>query len=216
MARLLIDKGSPINEPFVSTGSVGNTVLAELLAAEGAPLDGDPAILGGWSALEEALYWQRTETAKRLIGLGAQIKNLRIAAALGNRAAAARFFDGDELDPSAGDTNFSFCERMPELVSSDPQDVLDNALIYAASGGHLEVVEYLLAHGASVAALPPGFHVPGSALHYAAMHGQEKVCDLLIQRGADPGLPDGSGEKRPVAAWAQYGGHEELAARLAA
>ena len=215
MARRLIHDGSPINEPFVSTGSMGNTVLAEFLAAEGAPLDGDATILRGWSALEEALYWQCTETALRLREIGAKVRNLRIAAGIGDRAAIAGFFDDSgRLLPTAGDTNFSFCDRFPDQVSSAPQDVLDNASVYAASGGHLEIVEDLLAAGASVDALPPGFHVRGSALHYAAMHGHEAVCDLLIEHGADPRLPDGSDEKRPAAAWASYGGHSRLAEKL--
>lgn len=213
MAQALIEHGSPVNEPFVSAGSLGNTVLAEVLVAAGAPLDGDPGIMGGWSALEEALYWQQSHTALRLLELGARVRNLRIAAGVGDRAAVPGFFRKGRPE-NAGNTNFPFCENDPDQVTENPQDVVNNALIYAAGGGHTGIVEDLLAFGAQINALPPGFHVPGSALHYAAMHGREAVCELLLIRGADPALADGSEDKRPPAAWASYGEHETLAARL--
>ena len=38
IAQALLDHGSPVNEPFVATGNLGNTALAEFLFAAGAPL----------------------------------------------------------------------------------------------------------------------------------------------------------------------------------
>ena len=62
-----------------------------------------------------------------------------------------------------------------------------------------------------------GFDVTASAgitaLHYAAVHGQRDVADLLIKHGADPATKDTEFEQ-DAAGWAAYGGHEELAKHL--
>ena len=53
MARLLIDAGAELNGPLVACASSDNVEAAGLLLDFGAAIDGD----GGWSPLEEALYW---------------------------------------------------------------------------------------------------------------------------------------------------------------
>ena len=77
------------------------------------------------------------------------------------------------------------------------------------------MIEDLLGFGAEINALPPGFHVRCTALHYAAMNGRAAVCEFLLQRGASPTIADGSDERRRAAAWASYGKHEDLAVPLA-
>lgn len=214
MAQQLRLHGALVDEPLVSAGSMGNTVLAEYLIAEGGAIDGKPERMRGWSVLEEALYWQNTETARRVLELGATIRNLRIAAGVGHLKAVESFFQDGLLRANAGDTNFPFCQQDPDQVSSEPQAVIDNALVYAASGGHADVVRYLLDRGAGIDAIPTGFHVRGSALHFAAMYGRDGMCDLLIEAGAKPSIADLSEERRRPPAWARYGGHETLARRL--
>lgn len=215
IAQILVDQGSPTDEAFVSTGSLGNVVMIDFLVERGAAIDGTPFVMRGWCALEEALYWQKTGAARRLVALGASIKNLRIAARIGDQAAVAAFFDGTTLGPFAGDTNFPFSTQDPDQVTTDAQAVIDNALIYAAAGGHDDVVAQLIELGARPNVLPFGFHVRGSALHFAAMNGRHATCDLLINRGADTNLPDGSDDARPASAWATYGNHRRLADHLA-
>ena len=53
MAQVLIDAGAELDEPLVSAASMDNRAVAELLLDHGAAIDGT----GGWTPLEEALYW---------------------------------------------------------------------------------------------------------------------------------------------------------------
>ncbi len=62
-----------------------------------------------------------------------------------------------------------------------------------------------------------GFDVNASggitALHYAAVHGERDIAELLIKHGADPAVKDTEFEQ-DAAGWATYGEHEELASHL--
>ena len=58
MVQVLIDAGAELNEPLVAAASIDNRAAAELLLDHGAAIDGT----GGWSALEEALYWDSRNT----------------------------------------------------------------------------------------------------------------------------------------------------------
>jgi hypothetical protein len=62
-----------------------------------------------------------------------------------------------------------------------------------------------------------GFDVGASggitALHYAAVHGEREIAELLIKHGADPSTKDTEFEQ-DAAGWAAYGKHEELAKYL--
>lgn len=62
-----------------------------------------------------------------------------------------------------------------------------------------------------------GFDVTASggitALHYAAIHGEREIADLLIGHGADAGTKDTEFEL-DAAGWAAHGRHEELADHL--
>src|ERR1044072_1716380 len=53
MVQVLIDAGAELSEPLVAAASIDNRPAAELLLDRGAAIDGT----GGWSPLEEALYW---------------------------------------------------------------------------------------------------------------------------------------------------------------
>src|SRR5690242_4555011 len=57
MAEVLIDAGAELNEPLISAASINNRAVAELLIDRGAAIDGT----GGWSPLEEALYWNNQD-----------------------------------------------------------------------------------------------------------------------------------------------------------
>src|SRR2546427_10111567 len=78
MARVLIAAGAEINQPLVATASINNRAVAELLLDRGAAIDGT----GGWSPLEEALYWNSRDVLALLLERGAAVQNLRIAAGL--------------------------------------------------------------------------------------------------------------------------------------
>src|SRR5215813_3006569 len=69
MAKVLIDAGAELNGPLGACGSCDNVEVAELLLDRGAALDGT----GGWSPLEEALYWNSRGVIDLLLKHGASV-----------------------------------------------------------------------------------------------------------------------------------------------
>ena len=215
MAAALVDAGADKDEPLIATGSHGNLTLADFLLDQGACLDGRPDVLRGWTVLEEALYWGHADMVDRLLQRGAGVHTLRAAAGLGRVDFVLHCFDdqGRLLVEHAGPVNWPFAELPPEQRSEDPRDLLDNALVYAAMGGHEEVMRVLVSRGASVRAHPRGFHLKGTALHWAALRGNTNGCVLLRELGAELEARDGTFEATP-ADWARRGDHEALAQEL--
>jgi len=103
MARALVDAGAEINEPLVAACGINNRDVAELLLDRGAAIDGT----GGWSPLEEALYWNSRDVIALLLARGAAVKNLRVAAGLGRTDLIEGYFSSDgSLKPEAGRINW--------------------------------------------------------------------------------------------------------------
>ena len=215
MALALVEAGSPLDEPLIATGSVGNDVLAEILLDQGATLNGKPDLLRGWTVVEEALYWGHARLSQLLVERGATQHTLRIAAGLGNLAGLATHFDDHDelLEPSAHQINWPFSFFPDDQQSAQPLDILDNAMVYAAMGGHLDVVDFLLQRGAAINAWPKGFHYRGTVLHWAAIRGDRPMVEALLERGANPALKDMS-QELTAAQWARAGGNDALAANL--
>ena len=98
MAQVLIDAGAELNEPLVAAASIDNRAVAELLLDHGAAIDG----IGGWSPLEEALYWNSQNVLALLLERGAKVQNLRTAAGLGRTDLIQNYFNVDgSLKPEA-------------------------------------------------------------------------------------------------------------------
>ena len=224
MAEVLIDAGAELNEPLVSAASINNRAVAELLIDRGAAIDGT----GGWSPLEEALYWNNQDMIALLLERGANVQNLRIAAGLGRTEQIEDYFTGDgELKPGAGKINWpwgdvetiaksnnneagkrSLIDRVKSW-SQDRQGIVNNAFIYACMHGHIEAAKLLLKKGAEINAIPGGFDYAGTALHYAALNGRRSMIEFLLSHGANPNVKDTKVGSTP-AGWAEYGGHAEL------
>src|SRR5206468_1238562 len=151
--------------------------LAELLLAAGADTDlcarGD-----GGTPLVVALFWGHREVVDLL---GLEPRNLRVAAGLG------RIDLIDELagTPAAGAhrgfyrPHGGFPAWQP---SDDPQEILDEALVWAAKADRGEAVELLVELGADVAADP----YRGTPLTWAAMNGRAETVRKLVELAADP------------------------------
>src|SRR6185503_14291574 len=105
MAQVLIDAGAELNEPLVAAGSIDNRAVAELLLDHGAAIDGT----GGWTPLEEALYWNNQNVIALLLERGASVQNLRTAAGLGRTDLIEDYFNADgSLKPEAGKMDWPF------------------------------------------------------------------------------------------------------------
>jgi ankyrin repeat protein len=224
MARVLIEGGAEINGPLVASASMDNRAVAELLLDHGAAIDGP----GGWSPIEEALYWDSQDVLKLLLQRGAAIKNLRIAAGLGRSDLIAGYFNADgSLKPEAGRIDWPFgdlksiassnhdaagkqklADRVNEW-SQDPQGIINNAFVYACMHNHIEAARLLLQHGAEIDAIPGGFDYAGTGLHYAAINGHRAMVEFLLQQGADREVKD-TKVGANAAGWADYCGHTEI------
>ena len=220
----LIDAGAELNEPLVAAASIGNRAGAELLLDRGAAIDGT----GGWSPLEEALYWNNPNTIELLLERGAKVQNLRTAAALGRTDLIESYFNADgSLKPEAGRIDWPFgsldsiaCsnhdaagkQSLADRVnawSQDQQGIVNNAFVYACMHGHIDAAKLLLDKGAEVNVIPGGFDYAGTGLHYAAMNGHRPMVEFLLAHGADRSVKD-TKVGSTASGWADYGGHTDL------
>jgi len=224
MARILIDAGAELNEPLIAAGSIDNRAVAELLLDRGAAIDGT----GGWSPLEEALYWNSQDTIALLLERGAKVQNLRIAAGLGRTDLIEAFFDADgNLKPEAGRIDWPFGslemiarsnhdaagkQMLADRISGwsqDQQGIVNNAFVFACMHGHIDAAKLLLSKGAQINSIPGGFDYAGTGLHYAALNGHRAMATFLLDHGADRNIKDTKVGGTP-AGWADYGNHPEL------
>ena len=224
MVQTLIDAGAELNEPLGAAASINNRPAAELLINHGAAVDGT----GGWTPLEEALYWNSRDVIALLLEHGAKVQNLRTAAGLGRTDLVESYFNADgTLKPEAGRINWPWGgldaiagsnhdaagkQSLSDRVNSwsqDQQGIVNNAFVYACMHGHLDAAELLLNKGAEINVIPGGFDYAGTGLHYAALNGHRPMVEFLLSRGADPNIRD-SKVGSTASGWADYGGHPEL------
>lgn len=224
MAEVLVAAGAELNEPLIAACSINNRAVAALLLDSGAAIDG----AGGWSPLEEALYWNSRDVIELLLERGAGVQNLRIAAGLGRTDVIENFFDADgSLKPEAGQIDWpwrdletiansnhdaagkqSLGDRVKSW-SQDRQGIVNNAFVYACMHGHVDAARMLLEKGAEINAIPGGFDFAGTGLHYAALNGHRPMIEFLLAHGADKTLKD-TKVGSTAAGWAEHGGHAEL------
>jgi ankyrin repeat protein len=209
MAEVLIEAGAELNEPLVAAGSIDNRPVAELLLDRGAAIDGT----GGWTVLEEALYWNNQNVIALLLERGAKVQNLRTAAALGRTDLIESYFTPDgNLKPDAGRIDWPFGNRDTQRINAWSQDrhgIINNAFVYACMHGHLDAAQLLLDKGAEINVVPGGFDYAGTGLHYAALNGHRAMVEFLLAHGADKTVTD-TKVGSTAAGWAEYGKHPEL------
>ena len=224
MARLLIQAGADLNGPLAACGSCDNVEMAELLLDSGAAIDGT----GGWSPLEEALYWHNRRVIDLLVRRGASVQNLRIAAGLGRLDLIDGFLNSDgSLKPEAGKINWPWGDLQVIAASNfdaagkqslasrfsswtnDRQGILNNAFIYACINDHVDAAKLLMDKGAEINAIPGGFDYAGTGLHFAAFNGHKAMVEFLIQCGADRTIKDLKVGGTP-AGWAEVARHFEI------
>lgn len=221
MAQLLIDEGADINGSLGAAACIDNVEIAELLLDRGAAVNGTSS----WSPLEEALYWNNQKVIDLLLKRGASVDNLRKASALGRKDLIESFFNSDgSLKSEAGKIDWPFGELQKsnlnsrikdelqakvEQWSDAPQDIINNAFVYACMHNQIDAARLLLKNGAQINAIPPGFDYSGTGLHYASLNGHRPMVEFLIQQGAQVDIKDTKVSSTP-AGWADHGGHPEL------
>jgi ankyrin repeat protein len=184
IVSLLLERGADPNRgndygwtKLHQAGYSNDADLAGLMLAAGARDDlfarGD-----GGTPLVAALFWGHREVAALL---GRQPLNLRVGAGLGDlelivelagtpRAGAHRGF----YRPHGG-----FPAWQP---TDDPQEVLDEALVWAAKSDRLDAIRLLVELGTRVDADP----YRGTALAWAAVNARVESVRALVELGADP------------------------------
>ncbi|HET7048745.1 MAG TPA: ankyrin repeat domain-containing protein [Solirubrobacteraceae bacterium] len=184
IVSLLLERGADPNRgndygwtKLHQAGYGNDRGLAKLMLDAGARTDLFARGEGG-TPLVAALFWGHREVAPLL---GREPVNLRVGAGLGDpalirdlagtaRAGAYRGF----YRPHGG-----FPAWQP---SDDPQEVLDEALVWAAKSDRDEAIPLLVELGARVDADP----YRGTALTWAAANGRVGSIRALVELGADP------------------------------
>lgn len=205
---LLAEHGAGLTDPLIAACGTDNVRAVTRLLDLEAKIDGN----GRWSPLEEALYFGHEPVVSLLLGRGAKIGNLRIAAGVGDLEKVARCFDETgELTAEAGEIAWPFDQNsIPVETRRDRQHRLGNALVYASAWGRIETANYLWNQGTQLNMIPAGFDYAGTPLHYAALQGRREMVEWLLSRGADPSLRDAKIDKL-AEDWADHGGHSDLA-----
>ena len=150
-----------------------------------------------WNALRE----RNLELASMLVAEGAAV-DLRFAAGVNRVDLMAEFFDAEG----------QLKEGIGHLFHPDPDTVLTaeqimvEALNFAAYCGALEAAEFLLNRGADANGYASGFSRfdrGSTPLHKTVMADQVEIAQLLLARGADPLLGDRRFDVPPYG-WANF------------
>jgi len=184
LVQLLLDRGADPNRgndygwtPLHQAGYGNRLDLAELMLSAGA----DPSLSArgdGGTPLVVALFCGHREVVD-LLGLWPH--NLRVAAGLG-RLDLIRELVGT---PQAGSHRAFYRPHggfPPWSPADDPQEVLDEGLVWAAKSDRVEAIELLAESGARLEADP----YRGTALAWAAANGRVEAIRQLLALGVDP------------------------------
>jgi len=184
ITSLLIDRGADPNRgndygwtKLHQAGYGNDCELARLLLDAGARTDlfarGD-----GGTPLIAALFWGHREVAELL---GREPGNLRVAAGLGDLESIRELVG----TPAAGAhrgfyrPHGGFPAWQP---TDDPQEVIDEGLVWAAKSGRADAIRLLVELGARVDADP----YRGTPLAWAAVNDRVDAIRTLVALGADP------------------------------
>lgn len=190
-ATLLIAAGADVNAannrgwaPLHQAGYSNLSGMAQALLDAGAEI-GQYAHGDGGTPLMFALFWGHREVAELLAAYDVVPRNLRIAAGVGRQAMVEEMFTQDgTLMPEAGLHRLAYRPHSGFPVwhpSDDPQEILDEAFVYAARNGRTNVMGYLLERGANI----DGDPYRGTALAWVASRGTDlETARWLLEHGA--------------------------------
>jgi ankyrin repeat protein len=187
----LLEAGSDVNEgndrgwtPLHAAAYANRPEIAALLLEKGAALDAEAHGAGG-TPLIAALFWGHREVADLLGRHSSAPGNLRAAAGLGILELVDACFSPDgALTPEACAARGFYRPHsgFPDWEpSSDPQEVLDEALVWACKSNRLTVLERLVRAGARTNADP----YRGTPLIWAAVCNCAETVEWLLDHGAN-------------------------------
>ena len=207
-ATLLLDHGASAQRALLAAASTASADVLALLVERGADLNE-----GEWRALDECLYWSHTALASQLVEQGAEVHRLRSAAGLGLGDTVRAFFDDGRPVHRCGPIASPFDDCVDPTTMSEPQHVIDHALVFAVLNDQHEIAQFLVDAGADVNGKPTGFHWRGTALHAAIWRGNERMVEWLLNRGADPSITDDA-YGGDAEGWARHNDHGHIIALL--
>lgn len=96
----------------------------------------------------------------------------------------------DQFSHENGETTQGSRKRAKKIVEVDPMEKMSAEFISAARSSNTKLLEELIDKGVDI-----NTRVCGStALMYATFYGQERVIGFLLEKGADPDIPNFAGE----------------------
>lgn len=189
--QLLLAAGADVQQandrgwtPLHQAAYRNDSDMAEMLLDAGAQHDVAAHGEGG-TPLAVALFWGHREVSSVLAARGLAPGNLRVAAGLGHTELVQAGFDGtNTLTPSARAERAFYRPHSGFPAwrpSNDPQEILDEALVWAAKSDRTNVLPLLVARGARVDADP----YRGTPLLWAAANNRVAAAAWLLDHGAD-------------------------------
>lgn len=190
MVEVLLATGADVNDandrgwtPLHQAAYSNQCDIAEVLIHGGADLDVEAHGSGG-TPLIAALFWGHREVADLLGRHSTAPGNLRVAAGLGNRELLEQCLSREKTLTSEACAARGFYRPhsgFPDWrPSANPQEVLDEALVWACKSGRTEVLPRLAGAGANLDADP----YRGTPLIWATVCNRLETAEWLVDHGA--------------------------------
>lgn len=191
MVDTLLAAGADVNDtndrgwtPLHQAAYSNQDDIATALIKRGADFDLEAHGSGG-TPLIIALFWGHREVADVLGRHSIAPGNLRAAAGLGNHELLEKCFSRETTLTSEAFAARGFYRPhsgFPDWrPSADPQEVLDEALVWACKSGRTEVLARLVQTGARINADP----YRGTPLIWAAVRNHIETAEWLLDHGAN-------------------------------
>jgi RNA polymerase sigma factor (sigma-70 family) len=220
LVQVLVAVGAAVDDLALNTAqgetplqwavSANDVAVAAALLSAGAAVDGPQ---GDGRPLSQALFYGQRAAAELLVQHGARL-TLAFAAGLGRVDQVEACFDAaGRLLPQAGRHVPPVNQFVAASGTTAHDELLEQALVYATINGQVAVIDALVQRGATIDALPSGFDIRLTALHWAVVRDQSAAVAALLTHGADREIME-SQHQATALGWAIYHKREAIAALL--